>query len=75
MYVIECILRYEINMLWFMICMFFWIVFEDVGVDMNKSIVFSCFLGFIGVVINFIFYMMGKSDIVFYYVSYIVRCN
>lgn len=75
MYVIECILRYEINMLWFIICMFFWIVFEDVGVDMNKLIVFSCFLGFIGVVINFIFYMMGKLDIVFYYVSYIVRCN
>lgn len=58
-----------------MICMPFWTVFEDAGVDMNKPIVSSCFLGLTGVAINLTSHMMGKPDTALYYVSHIVRCN
>lgn len=45
-------------------------LFEDAGVDMNKPIVSSCFLGLTGVAINLTSHMMGKPDTALYYGSW-----
>lgn len=45
-------------------------LFEDAGVDMNKPIVSSCFLGLTGVAVNLTTHMMGKPDTALYYGSW-----